>query len=263
MESLSNFWHRGGMNVQKKRVVILDSGAAAAESLAQYLRGAGFDVCGVGDDGTAGAELIARTMPDAAVVSLVLKGTDGLGVLEKVRALHPAVKVIVTGSSAEDGIVSRVMERGARYYLLRPFEPQVLADRLKEIAEEPAPARERRSVPLDERISAIFMSIGIPPHIKGYAYLREGIKMAVDDPTYINSVTKRLYPQIAEKFNTSASKVERAIRHGIEVAWNRQRLDAINAVFGVRVYVGAEKPTNSEFIALVADKLMLESLARY
>ena len=118
----------------------------------------------------------------------------------------------------------------------------------------------RRAASLDEKISNIFISIGIPPHIKGYQYLREGIKMAVENPAIINSVTKELYPSIGEKFNTTASKVERAIRHAIEVAWNRGRIDAINAIFGARVYIGSERPTNSEFIALVADKLILEDL---
>lgn len=113
---------------------------------------------------------------------------------------------------------------------------------------------------MDEKISNIFISIGIPPHIKGYNYLREGIKYAVAEPNIINNVTKELYPKIANHFDTTPSKVERAIRHAIEVAWNRGRIDAINAIFGVRVYIGTEKPTNSEFIALVADKLILEGI---
>ena len=117
----------------------------------------------------------------------------------------------------------------------------------------------RKTVSLDEKISNIFITIGIPPHIKGFSYLREGIKMAVADTNIINKVTKELYPQIGVKFNTSASKVERAIRHAIEVAWNRGRTDAISSIFGARVYIGNERPTNSEFIALVADKLILES----
>lgn len=123
-----------------------------------------------------------------------------------------------------------------------------------------ADLRDKRKVSsLDEKISNIFITIGIPPHIKGFAYLREGIKMAVDDPSIINKVTKELYPSIGAKFNTTASKVERAIRHSIEVAWNRGRADAISSIFGARVYIGNERPTNSEFIALVADKLILES----
>ena len=118
----------------------------------------------------------------------------------------------------------------------------------------------RRIASIDEKISNIFITIGIPPHIKGYGYLREGIKMAVEDPSIINNVTKELCPNVAKKFETSASKVERAIRHAIELAWNRGRIDAISAIFGVRVYIGSERPTNSEFIALVADKLILEEL---
>ena len=153
---------------------------------------------------------------------------------------------------------------------MKPVSPAVVAARAKELASDtvkpaavPAVREKRNPVSLDEKISGIFISIGIPPHIKGYGYLREGIKMAVEEPSIINNVTKQLYPKIAEKFNTTASKVERAIRHSIEVAWNRQRVDAINAVFGVRVYIGTDKPTNSEFIALVADKLILEGLVSY
>jgi two-component system response regulator (stage 0 sporulation protein A) len=128
-------------------------------------------------------------------------------------------------------------------------------DKLKDVA-----VSHRKPITLEEKISEIFISIGIPPHIKGYGYLREGIKMTILDPRVINSVTKELYPSIAKKFSTTASKVERAIRHAIEVAWNRGRIDAINAIFGARIYLGTEKPTNSEFIALVADKLILENM---
>ena len=104
----------------------------------------------------------------------------------------------------------------------------------------------------------IFINVGIPPHIKGYSFLREGVKMAVEDPEIINNITKKLYPMIGEKYSTTASKVERAIRHAIEVACNRGRIDSINGILGVRAYIGAEKPTNGEFIALVADKMLLE-----
>ena len=121
-------------------------------------------------------------------------------------------------------------------------------------------AAKRKPMTVEEKISDIFMAIGIPPHIKGYKYLREGIKTTVSKPYMINNVTKGLYPSIAEKYGTTASKVERAIRHAIEVAWNRGRIEAINAIFGTRIYLGTEKPTNSEFIALVADKLILENM---
>ena len=134
-----------------------------------------------------------------------------------------------------------------------------LMDNSKEEEKEIAMPK-RRPMSIEEKISEIFISIGIPPHIKGYNYLREGIKMTIENPYIINSVTKELYPSIAKKFDTTASKVERAIRHAIEVAWNRGRIEAVNAIFGARIYLGAEKPTNSEFIALVADKLILENL---
>ena len=166
---------------------------------------------------------------------------------------------------ADDKIINRAIALGARYYLMKPVSAQIVEERVAEIASDTdAPVREkferRRASSLDERISNIFISIGIPPNIKGYNYLREGIKMAVADPHVINNVTKGLYPVIGEKYGTSASKVERAIRHAIEVAWNRGRIDAVNAIFGARVYIGTEKPTNSEFIALVADKLILENM---
>lgn len=256
--------------MRQKKIVILESNHDTAQAVAESLRGEGFEVCGESDDGSEGVELIERTKPDVVLIGLVLKGLDGFGVMDALRERKIPARAIVTGTFADDEIVARVMAKGARYYLMKPLSPPVVAARAKELAADagkaaPAPAvREKRSpASLDEKISGIFISIGIPPHIKGYGYLREGIKMAVEEPSIINNVTKQLYPKIAEKFNTTASKVERAIRHSIEVAWNRQRVDAINAVFGVRVYIGTDKPTNSEFIALVADKLILEGLVRY
>ena len=113
---------------------------------------------------------------------------------------------------------------------------------------------------LEEKISKIFINVGIPPHIKGYVFLREGVKMAVEDPNVINNITKKLYPTIGERYDTTPSKVERAIRHAIEVAWNRGRIENINNILGVRAYVGTDKPTNGEFIALIADKMLLEGM---
>ena len=251
-----------------KRVAVLESNGETAQEIAECLKREGFEVCGVTDDGEEGLRIISSEQADVAVVGLVLKGLDGLGVLERLKEEHSAVQIIATGGFSDDEIISRVLSKGARYYLIKPVSPEVVAERVQELtssADKPVAAvREKRAAgSLDEKISNIFISIGIPPHIKGYGYLREGIKMAVEEPSIINNVTKQLYPRIAEKFSTTPSKVERAIRHSIEVAWNRQRIDAINAVFGVRVYIGSDKPTNSEFIALVADKLILEGLANY
>ncbi len=147
---------------------------------------------------------------------------------------------------------------------LNIFRLILLEQRIKQVAErQPIGSKVVYKKPisdktLDERISNIFVSVGIPAHIKGYQFLREGIKLAVDNPAIINSITKSLYPTIAQRYETSASKVERAIRHAIEVAWNRGRIENINSLFGVKVYSSSEKPTNGEFIALLADKMLLE-----
>lgn len=252
---------------QQKKVAVLEGNKDVGQQIADYLRGDGFEVCVVTDNGAEGLARIEEEQPEIAIVGLVLKELDGFGVLDRLKRSKNPVRVIAIGNFSDDEIVSRVLAKGATYYLMKPVSPGLVADRAKElsVSEKQGPPLQHEkqlSATLDEKISNIFMSIGIPPHIKGYAYLREGIKMAVADPSIINNVTKQLYPSIAEKFSTTASKVERAIRHSIEVAWNRQRIDAINAVFGVRIYIGTDKPTNSEFIALVADKLILEGLVK-
>ena len=248
-----------------KRVLILESNEAFAAELSDCFSQAGHVVCGVTGDGTEGLALLEKSAPDLVVVSLLLTGVDGFTVMERARKEGVKADFIVLGNFADDKIIGRAIALGARYYLMKPVSAQVVEERAAELwSEEGVPARERlerrRAGSLDERISNIFISIGIPPNIKGYTYLREGIKMAVADQRVMGNVTKGLYPVIGEKYGTTVSKVERAIRHAIEVAWNRGRVDAVNAIFGARVYIGTEKPTNSEFIALVADKLILENM---
>ena len=250
--------------MKAERVLILESNEAFANELKEQIASrAGWEVCGATGSGEEGIDLLKNEDPDI-VLSLFLKGFDGFTVMEEAKRSEKKCAFIVMGNFSDDKIINRAIALGARYYLMKPVEASVVVDRAAEVAGEMPVRREslerRRANSLDERISNIFISIGIPPHIKGYAYLREGIKMAVEDPHVINNVTKGLYPVIGEKFQTTASKVERAIRHAIEVAWNRGRIDAVNAIFGARVYIGTEKPTNSEFIALVADKLILENM---
>ena len=246
-----------------KQILILESNEAFARELAAYFS-ENYSVCGVTDDGAEGLKLLMQNSPNVVILSLLLKNLDGFTVMEEARREQKKTEFVVLGNFADDKIIARAISLGAKYYLMKPVSVSVVGDRIAELFEDAAPLREtverRRAGSLDERISGIFISIGIPPHIKGYGYLREGIKMAVEDPRVINNVTKGLYPVIGERFGTTASKVERAIRHAIEVAWNRGRIDAVNAIFGARVYIGTEKPTNSEFIALVADKLILESM---
>lgn len=227
-----------------------------------------FNVCASAATGDAALDSLKTVSPDAAIIDTALKGIDGIKLLDYIKSLRPECVSFVMSEFDDNRIVNSAINHGAIYYFVKPVTPQVIAERITDILSEKttdykvsAEIRDkRRTASIDEKISNIFTTIGIPPHIKGFSYLREGIKMAVEDPTIINKVTKELYPKIGQKYSTSASKVERAIRHAIEVAWNRGRTDAISSIFGARVYIGNERPTNSEFIALVADKLILENL---
>ncbi len=247
-------------------VVILELNKAVSEQLQEVFRESNdFKVAYVGDDGDKGIDEILNVKPDLVITGMFLKGTDGCGVINTVKKNWQDAKFIVTGN-ANDDLIEKAMEAGAMYYLVKPFSISAAMERIRGlmqdrlIIEKEQSVTKRKPISNEEKISEIFIAIGIPPHIKGYSYLREGIKMTVECPYIINSVTKELYPSIANKFSTTPSKVERAIRHAIEVAWNRGRIEAINAIFGSRIYLGAEKPTNSEFIALVADKLILENM---
>ena len=248
-------------------VILLESNAAILSQLREaFETDKAFDLLFAGDDGDDGINKILQFKPDIVIVGMFLKGTDGCGVIRATKKAWEDVKIVAMGVP-NDTLIEKALAEGAIYYLSKPFTVQAGMERIRELVQESdtetkssASIVKRKTVTTEEKISEIFISIGIPPHIKGYAYLREGIKMMIESPYIINRVTKELYPSIAKKFSTSASKVERAIRHAIEVAWNRGRIDAINAIFGTRVYLGTEKPTNSEFIALVADKLILENM---
>ena len=247
-------------------VILLESNSAVLAQLREaFADGKEFNILYAGADGDEGIKQILRLKPDLVIVGMFLKGTDGCGVIRTVKKTWVDAKIIATGVS-NDLLIEKAMAEGAAYYLIKPFSIPTALERIKElmkdkpVVEKEVSVSKRKPVTTEEKISEIFISIGIPPHIKGYNYLREGIRMTIEKPYVINSVTKELYPSIARKFSTTSSKVERAIRHAIEVAWNRGRIDAINAIFGTRIYLGTEKPTNSEFIALVADKLILENM---
>ena len=252
--------------MQKRTVFLLQDTKEMNEELAGlFSETEEFSVVGECSDGEKALAKIEKLRPDFTVMELVLKGTDGLWVMDKIREMGLSTRVIVLSALAREEIISKTMKAGAKYFMTKPFNFAILKERMMEVLEESKeqsyiePSFERaRRTSLDERISNIFINVGIPPHIKGYSFLREGVKMAVEDPAIINNITKKLYPMIGKKYQTTASKVERAIRHAIEVAWNRGRIENINSILGVRAYVGAEKPTNGEFIALVADKMLLE-----
>ncbi len=251
--------------MQKQTVYLLQDTKESNDALVKHFnQSEEFNVVGASTDGIKAITEVAERKPQIFITDLVLRGYDGLLVINKVREISQDVKIIVLSALSCEEVVLEVMGAGANYFMAKPYEFSVLKQRLLSIMEgkdrivNNTETKGLHRITLEEKISKIFINVGIPPHIKGYSFLREGVKMAVEDPDVINNITKKLYPSIGEKYNTSASKVERAIRHAIEVAWNRGRIDNINNILGVRAFMGSEKPTNGEFIALVADKMLLE-----
>lgn len=205
-------------------------------------------------------DLINSKKPDVVVMDIVLQNCDGFKVLERME--KGKTSIIIHSSLSMDGFINKAVSLGAKYYCIKPFDVNTLKERINDIV-NPTNVHSnnfygKTNNQIEEKITNIFITVGIPAHIKGYQFLREAIKLAIANPEIINSITKKLYPTIAEKFDTSASKVERAIRHAIEVAWNRGKIENINNLFGIKVYSTNEKPTNGEFIALVADKMLIE-----
>lgn len=217
------------------------------------------------DSGVDAIEKIQRYQPDVLISDLILPGIDGFELMARIRKLTIAKKpkIIIVSRLSGENFISKALGAGAAYFMAKPVDIATLHERILDFSNNrpqnarPSAYSSRRSG-LDEKLSNIFITVGIPAHIKGYQYLREAIKMSIDNPEIINSITKKLYPGIAERFNTSASKVERAIRHAIEVAWNRGKIENINSIFGIKIYSPNDKPTNGEFIALLADKMILE-----
>lgn len=220
-----------------------------------------------------------RRVPDVMILDIIMPHLDGLGVLEKLRDMNlsPMPKIIMLTAFGQENITQRAVQLGASYYILKPFDMDVLANRIRQLAGVPSPvtvgsassiasggAIRSNIVPigkpknLDANITSIIHEIGVPAHIKGYQYLREAITMVYNNIEILGAITKTLYPAIAEKFKTTPSRVERAIRHAIEVAWTRGNIDSISHLFGYTINIAKSKPTNSEFIAMVADKLRIE-----
>ena len=252
----------------KTRIMLVDDNEELLGSLKSFFAtDDAMEIVGVATDGEKALELFETARPDVLVLDLVMPGIDGFEVMERLDKRD--CKILVLSALSQDAFVTKAMNLGADYYMRKPANPDTLRKRITELLsarsapvseEKTAKPRQIKNRSLEEKITNIFITVGIPAHIKGYQFLREAIKLAIDNPDIINSITKKLYPEVAEKFDTSPSKVERAIRHAIEVAWNRGKIENINSLFGVRVYNHNEKPTNGEFIALVADKMLLESV---
>lgn len=265
------------MNLQKIKILIGDDNKDFCIILNEYLNTqTDFDVVGVAKDGLEVVDLIESTFPDVVILDIIMPHLDGLGVLERLNTmrLEKRPKVIVLSAVGQDKITQKALTLGAEYYVVKPFDMEIFAKRIREcfgmanneadrknyIAPLSSAAAPIATTPreLESAITNIIHEIGVPAHIKGYVYLREAITMVVNNMELLSAITKELYPSISRKFNTTPSRVERAIRHAIEVAWGRGRIDVINNLFGYTIHNVKGKPTNSEFIAMIADKLRIE-----
>ncbi|AOY77077.1 sporulation transcription factor Spo0A [Clostridium formicaceticum] len=263
---------------EKISVLVVDDNEDFCDILSEYLeRQEDIEVVGVAQDGLKAIEQIGEKVPDVVVLDIIMPHLDGLGVLEKLNSMNLPTfpKVIILSAVGQDKITQRAISLGADYYVIKPFDFEVFIDRIRQMAGASSSNmhNKKRTVPvvstglitnnnsLEAEITNIIHEIGVPAHIKGYLYLREAITMVIGNIELLSAVTKELYPSIAKRFNTTPSRVERAIRHAIEVAWSRGKIDTINNLFGYTVHNDKGKPTNSEFIAMVADKLRLEKRA--
>ena len=250
---------------RKIKVLLADNSEYFAIPCANVMKGQGLDVTMTEKDGKAVLEALTRLQPDVVLLDLFLPRLDALGVLSGMEALHlPRRPYMMVMSGFDNPALEReVMAAGADYYFLKPFDPAAMAGRILTLCgegESTLHAASPRTVArnLEMEVTEIIHQIGVPAHIKGYQYLRDAIMMAIDDDQIINAVTKRLYPAVAKKHATTSSRVERAIRHAIEVAWDRGDVDTLTSYFGYTIHNERGKPTNSEFIAMIADKFRLQ-----
>ncbi len=253
---------------RRTRIVIADDNKEFCSNLKSYLSETeSFEVVGTAHDGKTAYETVLENRPDVLLVNIILPLLDGLAVLSKINnnnILSKKPKTIVFSPSAHENIINSAMNHGASYYLVKPFEFSVLRDRIADITAEKQTAGnvfDTKSKDLETNITMHIQQLGVPAHIKGYQYIRDAITMVIEDMDAINSITKILYPTVAKHYNTTPSRVERAIRHAIEVAWDRGNPDVLNDLFGYTILSSKGKPTNSEFIAMIADKIRLEMKA--
>ena len=264
----------------KITVLIADDNQEFSNTLAKYLEAQDdMEVIGIAKDGKEAVNMMKNTMPDIALLDVIMPHLDGLGVLEGISDENTLKKPICIMLSAvgQDEITKRAISLGAKYYVVKPFDIELLIKRIRQLKlNKPQsntimnrditrpqyieiPKKKKKNEDnLEALVTNVIHEVGVPAHIKGYQYLREAIIMVVNDIEVINQITKSLYPQIAKRFKTTPSRVERAIRHAIEVAWGRGQQEAVESIFGYTISASKGKPTNSEFIAMIADKLRLE-----
>lgn len=258
--------------MKKIQVLLADDNREFTHMLTEFIENQDdMEVIGVAYNGDEVLSYIGEgKIPDVLILDIIMPHLDGLGVLEKLREMNldPQPKVIMLTAFGQENITQKAVQLGASYYILKPFDLEVLSNRIRQLlsgAMGDSTGSKRNVVPmakggkhLDANITNIIHEIGVPAHIKGYQYLREAITMVYNNIEILGAITKTLYPDIAAKYNTTPSRVERAIRHAIEVAWTRGNIDSISHLFGYTINISKAKPTNSEFIAMVADKLRID-----
>lgn len=266
---------------EKIRVLVADDNKEFASTLVSYLsKEEDLEVVEVARDGNEAYEKIVSTNPDIVLLDIIMPHLDGLGVLEKLNdtPMEKKPMCIILSAVGQDKITQKAINLGAQYYIVKPFDINVLVKRIKELKYfqpsqyknnfisreikaqyiDISPENKKNEENLEALVTNVIHEVGVPAHIKGYQYLREAIIMVVNNIEVINQITKQLYPDIAQKYSTTPSRVERAIRHAIEVAWGRGQTETVESIFGYTVSAAKGKPTNSEFIAMIADKLRLE-----
>ena len=261
--------------MKKVKVCIVDDNRELVRLLDEFISSQDdMEVIGVAYNGQDCLKMMNSAEPDVLLLDIIMPHLDGLAVLEKVREIPKPPNVIMLTAFGQEDVTKKAVELGASYFILKPFDMEQLGNTIRQVngnvsangSKSPSKSHylssyENKPRNLDASITNIIHEIGVPAHIKGYLYLREAISMVYNDIELLGSITKVLYPDIAKKYNTTASRVERAIRHAIEVAWSRGNIDSISSLFGYTVSMTKAKPTNSEFIAMVADKLRLEHKA--
>jgi len=255
--------------VTKIKVLLADDNKEYCDVVASYLQKQDdIEIVAICNDGLEALASIQQNVPDIALIDAIMPRLDGLGLLERLFGSDTETLpiCIMLSAIAEDKITAKALELGASYYIVKPFDMESLVSRIRQLKHDSGTyTREsikngisKHSLSIEARVTNILHEIGVPAHIRGYHYMRSAIVMAVDNIDVLNYITKELYPSIAKSAGTTPSRVERAIRHAIEVAWSRGRVDAIDSIFGYTVSNNKGKPTNSEFIALIADRLRLE-----
>ena len=246
-------------------VVIADQNVETCEILRNALSAEkDFRVAGVVSDGKAALDLVLSSDPDILIMDFMLTTLDGIALLEKLNGFkRRKPEILITTAVSRQSMLDTAMELGASYIIRKPFDVQIVIQRIRQLSRQTLSSISAKGgagaeQSLESLVTEIIHEIGIPAHIKGYQYLREAIILTINDMDMINAVTKVLYPTVAKKFDTTSSRVERAIRHAIEVAWDRGDLDTLQRFFGYTVSTNRGKPTNSEFIAMIADRIYLQ-----